>query len=595
VVLALVLAPQFAPAAEKILLRARPVPGLVAEVTADGTLLLRSGTADEPILVSAFAVASGRRRPGRLPQPHIARTHEGDPAGHRGFSGQADDDGDGWLDEDPLDGRDNDGDGAVDEDHAAIGDDMLVVDLGAATGRIEYYRWAHPHLQGTVFAAAVAGPQAPGPVSWRLTGTGSEWTETRVRGLHHRVNGRRDVVETPAFVSHVAARPGAAAVWLAVAVLDEPVDDGAGRIVLDRRQLSINLGEAPLAVTVVAADTWLGLVRRLTDAAVVRAGVSDPVSGQRVGWVVPPPCAPCRDAAAAPFRWRLDRQGHLVLGTDLHGGGIVGVDPDRFRIGSAALGAPDQILWRPPQGDEQGIGWYAMDPVRLSRTGVGLADPYLGLGDAAGHRADGELAFLFRTPDPDVVARLTGGGGGKPAAQLEVGLVNAGGVTRGLEPDLNSADPVRSALTLALAAEAVPATSPGDQERLLRSDRAPILAPELLHGWPNPFRDQITLRLRVPATVGEAFTWDKDAGPPAGLDPAASVPWSTGEPSVTVKIYSLSGRELRTLHEGSHGVGEVTVTWDGTDAYGRKVASGTYFCKLQMDDWSTTRRVVFMR
>ena len=73
------------------------------------------------------------------------------------------------------------------------------------------------------------------------------------------------------------------------------------------------------------------------------------------------------------------------------------------------------------------------------------------------------------------------------------------------------------------------------------------------------------------------------------------MPWSGGKPTVSVKIYSLSGRELRTLHEGSYMTGEVTVYWDGTDAFGRKVASGTYFCKLQMDDWSTTRRVVFMR
>lgn len=46
--------------------------------------------------------------------------------GHRRPSAEADDDGDGTLDEDPLDGFDNDLDGLVDEDFAAISDQMLV-------------------------------------------------------------------------------------------------------------------------------------------------------------------------------------------------------------------------------------------------------------------------------------------------------------------------------------------------------------------------------------------------------------------------------------------------------------------------------------
>ncbi len=64
---------------------------------------------------------------------------------------------------------------------------------------------------------------------------------------------------------------------------------------------------------------------------------------------------------------------------------------------------------------------------------------------------------------------------------------------------------------------------------------------------------------------------------------------------MSVKIYSLNGQELVTLHSASVGVGEYTVHWNGTDAFGRKVASGTYFCKLQLDDWSVTRRLVFLR
>lgn len=50
---------------------------------------------------------------------------EGDPGGARPPAVNADDDGDGTIDEEWLDGRDNDGDGLVDEDFAAISDQML--------------------------------------------------------------------------------------------------------------------------------------------------------------------------------------------------------------------------------------------------------------------------------------------------------------------------------------------------------------------------------------------------------------------------------------------------------------------------------------
>ena len=73
------------------------------------------------------------------------------------------------------------------------------------------------------------------------------------------------------------------------------------------------------------------------------------------------------------------------------------------------------------------------------------------------------------------------------------------------------------------------------------------------------------------------------------------MPWAAGDPRVSVKIYSLNGQELVTLQSGALGPGEYQVQWDGADAFGRPVASGTYFCKLQLDDWSVTRRLVYLR
>jgi len=123
----------------------------------------------------------------------------------------------------------------------------------------------------------------------------------------------------------------------------------------------------------------------------------------------------------------------------------------------------------------------------------------------------------------------------------------------------------------------------------------PTLSPDLLVGWPNPFNDVINIRFQVPRTLKETFVWKDEESRPTEIDLEADVPWSGGQPNVSVKIYSINGQELVTLHSATQGVGESTVHWNGTDAFGRKVASGTYFCKLQLDDWSVTRRLVFIR
>lgn len=78
------------------------------------------------------------------------RLCEGCMGGKRLPVEKADDDGDGMLNEDRLDGEDNDGDGRVDEDFAAVGDRMVVA---AASGEVpetlilnRCYIWAYQHV-----------------------------------------------------------------------------------------------------------------------------------------------------------------------------------------------------------------------------------------------------------------------------------------------------------------------------------------------------------------------------------------------------------------------------------------------------------------
>lgn len=63
--------------------------------------------------------------PGDGTRDTVYESFEGNPGGNRPQHAFPDDDNDGSIDEDPLNGRDDDGDGRVDEDHAAISNQMF--------------------------------------------------------------------------------------------------------------------------------------------------------------------------------------------------------------------------------------------------------------------------------------------------------------------------------------------------------------------------------------------------------------------------------------------------------------------------------------
>ncbi|HLF15396.1 MAG TPA: FlgD immunoglobulin-like domain containing protein, partial [Bacteroidota bacterium] len=52
------------------------------------------------------------------------------------------------------------------------------------------------------------------------------------------------------------------------------------------------------------------------------------------------------------------------------------------------------------------------------------------------------------------------------------------------------------------------------------------------------------------------------------------------EAMVTLKIYDILGREIRTLVNEGQGAGYVSREWDGRNESGVPVVSGTYFYRL---------------
>ena len=77
----------------------------------------------------------------------------------------------------------------------------------------------------------------------------------------------------------------------------------------------------------------------------------------------------------------------------------------------------------------------------------------------------------------------------------------------------------------------------------------------LFQNYPNPFRDRTTIAYAV-----------EQPGP------------------VTVTVYDLLGRHVRTLVEADQPPGTYNIEWDGRDAGGQPVASGTYFYRLRVGE-----------
>ena len=111
-------------------------------------------------------------------------------------------------------------------------------------------------------------------------------------------------------------------------------------------------------------------------------------------------------------------------------------------------------------------------------------------------------------------------------------------------------------LVVELRAYVIPATGVPDGS----------LSLALSHGMPNPFTRRTTLRLSLPEAR-----------------------------DVAVEIYDVSGRVVRTLAAGTLPAGEHQLVWRGADDRGRPVASGIYFCRASVGDWSASTKLVLFR
>jgi hypothetical protein len=98
----------------------------------------------------------------------------------------------------------------------------------------------------------------------------------------------------------------------------------------------------------------------------------------------------------------------------------------------------------------------------------------------------------------------------------------------------------------------------------------PEVVPEgysLENNYPNPFNPQTRIQFSIPAAA-----------------------------TVDIAIYDVHGRLVRNLVAAEHHeTGHYTIQWDATDNSGRKVSSGSYFCRMQAGRFSSTKKLTLVK
>ena len=90
---------------------------------------------------------------------------------------------------------------------------------------------------------------------------------------------------------------------------------------------------------------------------------------------------------------------------------------------------------------------------------------------------------------------------------------------------------------------------------------------ELAQNVPNPFNPLTRIRFEVPG----------------------------GGARVTLRVFDVEGRLVRTLVDGFESGGERSAVWDGADSRGYLVASGLYFYRLETPDFVKTRKMLLLK
>ncbi len=110
------------------------------------------------------------------------------------------------------------------------------------------------------------------------------------------------------------------------------------------------------------------------------------------------------------------------------------------------------------------------------------------------------------------------------------------------------------------------------EDQIIGVNDGPVESAEgkLFANFPNPFNPSTRIRFATPA--------------------------GTGKVDSKLSVYDISGRLVKTLHEGELAGGTIhSYTWDGKNAAGNGVASGIYFSRLELDERVQSNKMLLLK
>ena len=112
----------------------------------------------------------------------------------------------------------------------------------------------------------------------------------------------------------------------------------------------------------------------------------------------------------------------------------------------------------------------------------------------------------------------------------------------------------------------LPTPEPFIVDDVVKANNTTVTSFNLEQNYPNPFNPSTNIRFQVPKS---SF--------------------------VSLKVYDLLGREVKTLVSRELTNGVYNITWDGDNKFGEKVSSGMYFYRLDTGSYKSTKKMILLK
>ena len=83
---------------------------------------------------------------------------------------------------------------------------------------------------------------------------------------------------------------------------------------------------------------------------------------------------------------------------------------------------------------------------------------------------------------------------------------------------------------------------------------------------------------------------------PSPFNPETRISFKLAEKShVSITIYDMLGRNIKTLINQTQDAGYRSVIWDATNDYGKPVSAGIYLYQIQAGEYISTKKIVMLK